>query len=88
MDSDPHKRLIFAVKRGNDLYRLPWSGRAVVEYRRAPQQINFVFAYPGLLMLPVVSCTAMLIDEFEWTGRRYRFPNSGDVEVLDSVDEQ
>lgn len=52
------------------------------------RRLNFVFAYPGLLMLPVVSCTAMLIDEFEWTGRRYRFPNSGDVEVLDSVDEQ
>jgi hypothetical protein len=50
--------------------------------------MNFVFAYPELLMLPVVSCTAMFIDEFEWTGRRYRFPNSGDVEVLDSVDEQ
>jgi len=28
----------------------------------------------------------MLVDEFEWTERRYRFPNSGEVEVLDSTD--
>lgn len=45
---------------------------------------NFLCAYPGLLMLPVVTCAAMLVDEFEWGGRRYRFPDSGAVEVLES----
>lgn len=46
-------------------------------------RVNFLYAYPGLLVLPVVTTAAMVVDEFEWTGRRYRFPNSGEVEVLD-----
>jgi len=48
---------------------------------------NFLWAYPGLLVLPVVFCTAMLIDEFEWGKRRYRFPDSGEIEVLGSTGE-
>lgn len=49
-------------------------------------RVNFVFAYPGLLVLPLVTLVARLIDEFEWTGRRYRFSNSGEVEILESPD--
>jgi len=47
-------------------------------------RVNLLCAYPGLLALPVVTCAAMLVDEFEWGGRRYRFPDSGAVEVLSS----
>lgn len=49
-------------------------------------RVNFLYAYPGVLVLPLVTLAAMLVDEFEWTGRRYRFPNSGEVEILDSTD--
>ena len=45
---------------------------------------NFAFAYPGLVVLPVVTAAAMSVTEFEWGGRRYQFPDSGVVTVLDS----
>jgi len=45
-------------------------------------RVNFLCAYPGLLALTVVTAIAMGSDEFEWGGRRYRFPSSGAVEVL------
>lgn len=47
-------------------------------------RVQFVFAYPGALLLPIVTFGAIVLDEFEWTGRRYRFSNSGEVAVLDS----
>jgi hypothetical protein len=50
------------------------------------RRVNFLCAYPGLLVLPIVTVVAMRIEEFEWTGRRYRFPNSGEVEILDSAE--
>ncbi len=34
-----------------------------------------------------MSYIALFVETFEWTGRQYRFSNSGNVEVLDSVDE-
>lgn len=49
-------------------------------------RVNFVFVYPGLLVLPLVTLAARLVDEFEWAGRRYRFSNSGKVEILDAAD--
>lgn len=48
--------------------------------------MNFAFAYPGLLVLPIVTLAARFVDEFKWTGRRYRFSNSGKVEILDAAD--
>lgn len=48
---------------------------------------NFIYTYPGLLLLPIMSYIALFVETFEWTGRQYRFSNSGNVEVLDSVDE-
>lgn len=49
-------------------------------------RVNFAFAYPGLLVLPIVTLAARFVDEFKWTGRRYRFSNSGKVEILDAPD--
>lgn len=46
--------------------------------------VNFLTAYPGLVLLPVVTVAAMLADEFEWGGRRYRFDETGAVDVLGS----
>lgn len=63
------------------------TGASAVMYARLGiRRVNFLCAYLGLLLLPVAGCGAMLVDEFEWTGRRYRFPHSGEVEVLDSVE--
>ena len=45
---------------------------------------NFLFAYVGLLLLPVAAAAGLLIETFEWAGRRYRFDNDGAVEVLES----
>lgn len=50
-------------------------------------RVNFLYAYIGMLVLPPVIFAAVLVDEFEWAGRRYRFPNSGEVEILDATDE-
>jgi hypothetical protein len=44
---------------------------------------NFLFSPAGVLLLPLLTVTAMVADTFEWGGRRYRFPDSGAVEVLD-----
>lgn len=49
---------------------------------------NFVFAYPGLLLLPVVTVMGLLVSEFEWAGRRYRLTGDGDVMVVQSADRQ
>ncbi|ESS06079.1 MAG: glycosyltransferase [uncultured archaeon A07HB70] len=46
------------------------------------RRVNALFAYPGLLLLPVTVLGARLVTEFEWAGRRYRFPESGVVEVV------
>jgi hypothetical protein len=44
---------------------------------------SFLFSPAGVLLLPLMTATAMVVDTFEWGGRRYRFPDSGAVEVLD-----
>jgi glycosyltransferase involved in cell wall biosynthesis len=57
-------------------------------YRRlALRRRTFLLAYPGLLLLPVVTLLARVVTEFEWGGRRYRFAESGEVTVLRSGEE-
>jgi hypothetical protein len=46
------------------------------------RRANFLLAYPCLLLLPVVTLVSLLVTEFEWGGRRYRFAGDGDVVVL------
>jgi len=46
------------------------------------RRVNALFAYPGLLALPVAVLVARLVPEFEWAGRRYRFGEDGAVEVV------
>jgi hypothetical protein len=62
------------------------AGFAAVYARFGLGRVNVLYAYPGLLLLPIVIIVAAGINEFEWTGRRYRFPNSGEVEILDSAE--
>lgn len=53
-------------------------------YRRLGlRRPTFLFAYPGMFLLPLVTLLARVRDEFEWGGRRYRFADSGEVTVLD-----
>jgi len=46
-------------------------------------RLDAVFAYPALLVLPVVIAMGIVVTDFEWTGRRYRVRAVDDVEVLD-----
>jgi hypothetical protein len=45
-----------------------------------------LWAYPGLLVLPVVTLAGMLVREFDWAGRRYRYDAADEVEVLGDAD--
>jgi hypothetical protein len=47
------------------------------------RRVNFLFAYPGMLLLPVVTLAGLVVTEFEWGGRRYRYTGPGDVEVIE-----
>lgn len=49
-------------------------------------RLNFIFAYPGLLVLPIVTIMGLLVSEFEWADRRYRLTGAGDVVVVESSD--
>jgi hypothetical protein len=44
------------------------------------------YAYPGLLLLPVVVLAGMLLREFDWAGRRYRYDAADEVAVLGGGD--
>jgi hypothetical protein len=55
---------------------------AGVYARLGLRRVNVLFAYPGLLLLPVVALVGRVVTEFEWTGRRYRFAADGRVDVL------
>ncbi len=46
------------------------------------RRVDVLFAYPGLLVLPVAVLGARLVTEFEWAGRRYRLSERGAVEVV------
>jgi hypothetical protein len=35
-----------------------------------------------MLLLPVVTLAGLVVTEFEWGGRRYRYTGPGDVEVI------
>lgn len=61
-------------------------GFAAIYTRLCLDRANYLWAFPGLLVLPVVFWSAILIDEFEWGGRRYRFEDPGVVEVLGPSD--
>jgi hypothetical protein len=43
---------------------------------------GFLLAYPSTLVAPVALLVSVLVREFEWGGRRYRFDGDG-VDVLD-----
>jgi hypothetical protein len=60
-------------------------GVAYVGLGLKPRNGTFLFAYPCLLVFPLVLVVARTIDEFEWGGRRYRFAEDGGVEVLGRV---
>lgn len=51
-------------------------------WRLEVRRSSALFAYPGLLVLPVVTLAGMLVREFDWAGRRYRYDAADDVEVL------
>jgi hypothetical protein len=44
---------------------------------------NVLLAYPALLLLPALPAAGILVDEFEWAGRRYRVNGPHDVEVIE-----
>jgi hypothetical protein len=46
-------------------------------------RVNFLFSPAGVLLLPLMTVAAMAVDTFEWAGRRYRFPGSGTIEILE-----
>lgn len=43
---------------------------------------TFLLAYPGLLTLPVVLASGIVIDEVMWGSRRYRINDVNDIEVV------
>lgn len=45
-----------------------------------------LYAYPGLLLLPAVTLAGMLVREFDWAGRRYRYDAAAEVQVLGDAD--
>lgn len=45
---------------------------------------TFLLAFPGLFLIPFNALSGILVDEFEWAGRRYRLNDTHDVEVLAS----
>ena len=55
---------------------------AGVYARLGLRRANVLFAYPGVLLLPVVTLVGRVVTEFEWGGRRYRFAEDGSVDVL------
>jgi hypothetical protein len=59
-------------------------GFAAVYRRLGLAGPDFLFAYPGVLILPVVTVVAVFAEEFEWGGRRCHYPDSGAVTVLGS----
>jgi hypothetical protein len=55
---------------------------AALSYRKLGyRRWTFVFAYPGLLVFPVVLALGLLCREFTWGDRRYRVNGLYDVEV-------
>ncbi len=45
---------------------------------------TFVWAYPSLLLLPLLFLAGITHKEFEWAGRRYRLNDVNDIEVIDT----
>jgi hypothetical protein len=45
-------------------------------------RVNFLLSCAGILLLPLVTATGMVVETFDWAGRRYRFSDSGKVEIL------
>ena len=48
---------------------------------------TFVLAVPGYLLVLALLCYALVRVEFEWSGRRYRWPSLYDVTVYDQDEE-
>lgn len=57
-------------------------GFAVIYVWLGLGRMNFLLSCAGILLLPVMTAIAMVVNDFEWAGRRYRFPNSGEIKVL------
>jgi hypothetical protein len=55
---------------------------ALVYRRYGLRRRNYLFAWPALVLSPLVLLLGLLVREFEWGGRRYRYTNEG-VKVLD-----
>ncbi|WP_136600716.1 glycosyltransferase [Salinigranum halophilum] len=53
---------------------------AALGIRRA----TFLLAFPGFLLLPIVTLVSFVRTDFEWAGRHYRFAHDGTVTVLDA----
>jgi hypothetical protein len=53
---------------------------ATLDIRRA----TFLLAFPGFLLLPLVTLGSFVRTDFDWAGRRYRFAHDGTVTVLDA----
>lgn len=53
-------------------------GSLVIDVRRPV----CLFAYPGVFVLPLCTLAGILVREFEWNGRRYRYDDAGAVTVL------
>lgn len=54
--------------------------------RLGVRRVSALLAYPGLLLLPVVVLAGMLVREFDWAGRRYRYEAADEVTVLGNAD--
>jgi hypothetical protein len=58
------------------------AGFAVIYNWLGLGRTSFLLSGAGILLLPIVTAASMVVSKFEWAGRRYRFSNSGGVEVL------